>query len=162
MVLAANVPVNSFVGNGSANAFSFTFPIFNQTHLLVSVINTLNGSAQTLTLATDYTVSGLNPSGEPASTGTVTLVSAGQGWLSGGNLATGWTLAIILNVPLAQTFSFRNQGDFYRTSIENALDYEMMCNQQLQSAGYVLTDIVTGSTYRLIMVNGVLSQIQIS
>lgn len=162
MVLAAVVPVNSYVGAGSANLFAFTFPIFNQTHILVTVINTVTGVQETLTLATDFTVSGLNASGDPASTGSITLVSAGQAWLSGGNLATNWTLSIILNVPLAQTFSFRNQGDFYRSALENALDYEMMCNQQLQAAGFVLTDIVTGYTYRLFMVNGVLSQMRLT
>lgn len=162
MVLAATTPINSYVGNATANVFPFTFPIFNQAHILVIVTNTTTGEAQTLDIATDYTVSGLNPAGEPASTGAITLVSSGQAWLSGGNLATDWTLTIMLNVPLAQTFSFRNQGDFYRTSLENALDYEMMANQQLQVGGFVLTDIVTGSTYRLVMINGVLSQIQLT
>lgn len=162
MVLAAGIPVNSYVGNGSSNLFAFTFPIFNQTDLLVTAINTVTAASDTLQLATDYTVSGLPASGDIAGMGSITLVSAGQAWLSGGNLATNWTLSIVINNPYAQTFSFRNQGDFYRTSIENALDYQMMCIQQLTAAGYVLTDIITGTQYKLIIVNGVLSQIQIS
>lgn len=160
MVLSAQIPVNSYIGNGSSNAFPFNFPIFSATDLLLTVINTVTGVVDTLVFGTDYSCSTI-PSGQ-ASTGTVTLISSGQAWLSGANLATNWTLSIVINNPLAQTFSFRNGGDFYRTSIENALDYQMMCIQQLGASGYVLTDIVTGFQYRLIMVNGVLSQIQIS
>lgn len=160
MVLSAQIPVNSYVGNSSANAFPFNFPVFSQTDLLLTVINTTTGVVDTLILGTDYSCSTI-PSGQ-AGTGTVTLINASQVWLSGANLATGWTLSIVINNPLAQTFSFRNQGDFYRVSIENALDYQMQCIQQLGASGYILTDIVTGSQYRLVMVSGVLSQIQIS
>ena len=159
MVLAAAIPVNSYVGSGSSNLFAFTFPIFDQTDLLVTAINTVTGVSDILILGTDYTVAGLSE--DIASTGTITLISAGQAWLSTGNLATNWTLSIVINNPFAQNFSFRNQGEFYRTSIENALDYQMMCIQQLSLAGYILTDIVTGTQYKLIMVSGVLSQIQI-
>jgi hypothetical protein len=160
MVLAASVPVNSYVGSGSASSFAFNFPIFAATDLLVTVLNTVTGVTDTLVLGTDYSCSTIQSG--IANTGTITLINASQAWLSGGNLATNWTLSIVINNPLAQTFSFRNQGDFYRSSIENALDYQMMCIQQLQVAGYVLVDIITGTMYRLIMVNGVLSQIQIS
>lgn len=162
MVLAANVPVNAYVGAGSADTFAFTFPIFEDTQLIVTVINTVTGVIDVLTLATDYVVTGLNVSGGPASTGSIELISAGQAWLNAGNLATDWTLSIVLNVQLAQTFSFRNQGDFYRTSLENSLDYQMMCIQQLQVSGYVLVDIVTGDFYRIFMINGVLSQVLVS
>lgn len=162
MVLAANVPVNSYVGDGSANTFAFTFPVFEDDQILVTVINTVTGVTETLVLATDFSVTGLNVSGGPASTGSIVLINAAQSWLSGGNLATDWTLSIVGNCQLAQTFSFRNQGDFYRTSLENSLDYQMMCIQQLQAGGYILIDIVTGDYYRLFMVNGVLSQVQIT
>ena len=160
MVLSAQIPVQSYVGNSSSSSFAFNFPIFDPSDLLVTVINTVTGVIDTLVLNTDFSCSTI-PSGQ-AGTGTITLINASQAWLSGGNLATNWTLSIVINNPLAQTFSFRNQGDFYRTSFENALDYQMQCIQQLGATGYVLTDIITGSQYRLIMVNGVLSQIQIS
>lgn len=160
MVLAANIPVNSYVGSGSASSFAFNFPVFNPADLLVTVLNTITGISNTLVFGTDYSCSTI-PSGI-ASTGTITLINVSQAWLSSGNLATNWTLSIVINNPLAQTFSFRNQGDFYRTSIENALDYEMMCIQQLSVGGFILTDIITGLMYRLIMVNGVLSQIEIT
>lgn len=160
MVLPAQIPVNSYVGNGSASSFAFNFPVFSQTDLLVTVLNTITGVVDTLILGTDYSVSTIPI--DIAGTGTITLINASQSWLVSGTLATNWTLSIVCNNPLAQTFSFRNQGDFYRTSIENALDYQMMCIQQLQVNGYVLVDIITGTMYRLIMVNGVLSQVQIS
>jgi len=162
MVLAAQTPVNAYVGNGAANTFAFTFPVFDPTHLLVVVIDP-SGNATTLTLNTDYAVTGLNAAGDPASVGSIVLVNNGQAWLTGANLTSLWTLSIVLNIPLAQTFSFRNQGDFYRTSLENALDYEMMACQQIQSGGFLITDIAQPThTYRLVMVNGVLSQVQVT
>lgn len=160
MVLSAQIPVQSYVGNGSASAFAFNFPIFSETDLLVMAVNTITGVIDTLVLSTDYSCSTI-PSGQ-SSTGTITLINAGQAWLSGANLATNWMLSIVINNPLEQSFSFRNQGDFYRASIENAFDYQMQCIQQLGVSGYVLVDIITGSEYRLIMVSGILSQIQIS
>lgn len=160
MVLSSQIPVNSYVGNSSASSFAFSFPVFAASDLLVTVINTVTGVTTTLFLGTDYSCSTI--ASGIAGTGTITLINASQSWLSSGNLATNWTLSIVINNPLAQTFSFRNQGDFYRTSIENALDYQMMCIQQLGVYGYILVDIVTGLKYRLIMVNGVLSQIEIA
>lgn len=162
MVLAATVPFVAYVGNGSANTFPITFPLFDQTDIIVLVVNTVTGVAESLDIGVDYSVTGLNSPGDPATTGNIVLINASQAWLSAGNLATNWTLSIALNNPLVQSFSFRNQGDFYRTSIENALDYQMQCIQQLAGAGSVLTDIVTGFNYRLIMINGVLSQIRVS
>lgn len=160
MVLSANIPVNSYVGNNSASSFAFNFPVFNAADLLVTVLNTVTNATDTLILGSDYSCSTIQSG--IASTGTITLINASQPWLASGNLATNWTLSIVSNNPLAQTFSFRNQGDFYRTSIENALDYQMMCIQQLSVGGFILTDIITGLMYRLIMVNGVLSQIEIT
>lgn len=162
MVLAANVPVISYVGDGSASSFSFPYPIFNDTQIVVQAINTSTGVIETLVLNTDYTVLRLIVNQTQATPVTVQLTDLGQAWISGGNLATDWTLSIAYSVPFAQTFSFRNQGDFYRTSLENSLDYQMMCIQQLQVNGYVLIDIITGDYYRLFMVNGVLSQMQIT
>lgn len=131
MTLAANSPINSYVGTSGANTYAFTFPVFTQSQILVSVVSPA-GVTTTLVLGTDYTVTGLNPGGDPASTGSIVLVNSGQAWLTGGNLTTSWKLVIQINVPLAQTTSFRNQGDFYRSALENALDYLDMQIQQLE------------------------------
>lgn len=146
MTVALAVPFNSFVGNGSANAFPFTFPVFSSSQLLVTVTDA-SGNVTTLNLATDYTVTGLNAAGTPASTGTVTLVNAGQLWLSGGNLATGYTLVIGFNGTYAQTYSIRNQGDFFRWFLEDALDYTMMVTQKLGTTALILPPGINPSTF---------------
>ena len=161
MTVAVNVPVNAYTSTGIASSFAFTFPIFDNTQVLV-IVTSPAGTGYTLALGTDYTVSGLNASGDPASAGTVNLVSAGQAWLTGGNLTTGWTIIIQSNFPIAQTTSFRNGGDFYRDALENALDYIVYLLQQQNVSGITLTDVVTGYVYRLEMISGVLSQVRIA
>lgn len=157
MTVAATTPVNQYLGNGGSNSFSFTFPVFNPSQLTVSV----NGASlsQALVLGVDYSVSGLNAAGNPASTGNIVLINAGQSWLSGGNLAVGYTITIIRSVPYSQTTSIRNQGDFYRASLEDALDILEMQIQQLSvmQNNPIYTDIVTGFTYQIVFANGVLS-----
>jgi hypothetical protein len=161
MTVAAVSPVTNYVGNGTVAAFPFPFPVWTPSQIQVIV-----GGGVTpvvLTLTTDYTVSGLNAAGTPFSTlGVVTLVNAGQTWLSGGNLATGFSLSISRVLTLQQLTSLRNQGDFYPETIEDALDYEMMVMQQLNTGGVTLIDLFNGHTYQLVMINGVLSQVQIS
>ncbi len=76
-------------------------------------------------------MTGLNPTGDPASTGNIVLTNNGQAWLTGGNLTTGYTLTVQRIVPLEQDASIRNQGDFYQEYLETALDYLMMGLQQL-------------------------------
>lgn len=135
MTLAANVPINGYVGNSGANTYAFTFPVFTQSQISVSVTSpSPDFTLYNLVIGTDYTVTGLNASGDPASTGSIVLVNSSQAWLTGGNLITGWALVIQINVPYAQTTSIRNQGDFYRSALEDALDYDVMQIQQLALA----------------------------
>lgn len=162
MVVAICDPINSYVGNNSANTFSFTFPIFSQNQLLVTVAPIAGGTAFTLTPGADYLVTGLNPTGDPASTGNIELINAGQAWLTGNNLATGWVLTLVRALPIAQNTTIRNQGDFYRSTLENALDYIVMLLQDQAAETLILTDQVTGIEYQLVMINGVLSQIPLT
>ncbi len=133
MTLAATPIVNSYIGTGTANSYSFLFSVFTSSDLL-AVVTSPTGVSTLLGLTTDYTVSGLNPSGGPASSGSIVLVNNSQAWLTAGNLKTGWTLTITRNVSLDQNTSIRNQGDFYQESIESALDRIVMMVQQLQLA----------------------------
>lgn len=161
MTLAAANPIVSYVGNNSTFIFPFPFPTYTQADLFVVVV----GASQSyvLTLGTDYTVADLNLTGTPASVeGAIELVDHSQAWLSDGNLASGYSLIIQRIVSLAQLTSLRNQGDFYPETIEDALDYEMMAIQQIQAGAYVIADLLNGHTYRLVMINGVLSQIQVT
>lgn len=168
MTLSTTTNFNTYTGNGGANVFAFTYPVFLSTDIVVTVQDT-NANITTLILGTDYTIQGLILGGAFANVGTITLVNSAQGWLSGGNLATGFTLTVSRIVPLTQTTSLRNQGDFFPAVVENELDNLVMQIQQLQqqllafgAGNLIFTDIVTGSTYRLIMVNGVLSTQQLS
>lgn len=176
MTVAANNPINSYVGNSGASSYPFTFPVFLSSQILVTVTSPA-AVTTILGLGTDYSVVGLNPSGDPASTGSISLINASQAWLTAGNLTTGWTLTIQSNFPYSQTTSYRNQGDFYRASLENSLDNIEYQIQQLSmyilsiaTGGgativqpvIILLDTVNGNSYQLLMVNGVLSTQQVS
>lgn len=134
MTLAAAIPQQSYVGTGGSNAYTFSFPTFSQSQIVVTVSSPTSPTLiyATLVLGTDYTVSGLSPAGTPAQPGTVTLVNAGQAWLTAGFLTTSWTITIKRVVPVSQSASIRNQGDYYRDYLENALDTIVMEIQQQQ------------------------------
>jgi hypothetical protein len=163
MTVSVATPINSYVGNSSANTFSFNFPVWNQNQLTVSVVPTTpGGQGFVLAPSVDFTVTGLNPAGNPSAQGSITLVSAGQQWLSGGNLATGWVLTIVRTLGLTQNTSIRNQGDFLRGSLEDALDYLTMLIQDQAIGTFILTDQATSQKYVMVMINGVFSQIPFS
>lgn len=166
MVVAANDPINQYIGTGGTNTYPFTFPVFESDQLLLSVIGPGSSSGTNLVEDVDYLVSGLSANGDPASAGTITLINAGQAWLTAGNLTTDWLLTIQSNFAYEQTTSLRNQGDFYRAGLENALDnleYQIQQLSMLVNLGnFTLTDTVTGLQYRILMVNGVLSTQQIT
>lgn len=128
MTISSLTNRNDYTGNGSLNTYSYTFKIFNEEHLLVTVAD-LNGDETTLALATDYTVTGV---GETAG-GTIVLVNSGQAWLTGGNLTTGYALTIRRVLPLLQETDIRNQGDFFPEVHENQFDRDVMIAQQLQA-----------------------------
>lgn len=128
MALTSTTNRNDYVGNGATSVYSYTFRIFVNTDLRVTVRNTANGTETQLILTTDYTVSGVGDVGG----GSITLVNAGQAWLSSGNLATGYELTIRRVRPLTQTTDIRNQGDFFPESHEDEFDRGVMVAQQQQ------------------------------
>lgn len=158
MTLGVATPTVTYLGNGSVNSYSFSYPVFIASHLTVTVIGP--SANYLLVLNTDYTVAGLSQNGSPALPGSITLINSGQAWLTGGNLTTGYTITIQRILPIAQNTSVRNQADFYPATLEDAYDYITMILQQLNSfqQNPIYTDIVTGFTYQIVFVNGVLSQ----
>lgn len=160
MTLAAATPVNTFIGNNSVNTYPFTFPAFLPTHIVVSIASANLSAHYTLVLGTDFNVTGLSPNGSPALPGNIVLINASQAWLTSGNLTTGYTMTVQRLVPIAQNLSVRNQGDFYPETLEDAYDYITMILQQVNvpNQNPVYTDIITGFTYQIVFVNGVLSQ----
>lgn len=106
-------------GNGIVTSFSYSFLIPSTGN--ATVISTSAGGTATTLSATQYTMTGIGST----TGGTVTFVPGGS------PLASGSYLSISRQLPLVQATSVSSQGSTF-AAIEAALDYEMMCIQQLQ------------------------------
>lgn len=128
MSLASNDRKISYIGNDTTTTFSYDFKILSASHLRVVAVDSL-GAETVLTLNTDYTVSGVGG----GSGGTITLVDANQAWLDsvGNGLKTGFSLFIFGNTPVNQETDIRNQGPYYPSLHEDALDKNAMILQEL-------------------------------
>lgn len=127
MTVAAENTPDSYVGDDSTDTYAYTFRIFDETDLLVSTEDD-EGERATLSYPDDYSVSGVDdPDG-----GDIVLVA--------GNLADGTLLSIRPNIPITQPIDIRNNGQFLRETMEDALDRLTMIAQQL--------DIVQDRTMR--------------
>ncbi len=96
---------------GSIVPLLYDWEIVNKSHLLVTLVNTsITPNAETtLTVDTDYTVSGVgNPLG-----GNVTLASG---------YTAGWKLSITSNVPYSQDTDFTNQNSVLPEEAERMAD----------------------------------------
>lgn len=120
---------DDYTGNGSTASYDYNFKVFDEDHLLVTVRDTSDNEEFTLTIGTDYTVSGV----EDESGGAIALVDNGQDWIdSSGFLATGYVLSIRRNLPLKQLTEVRNQDEFYPEVHEDQFDKLVMIDQQQQ------------------------------
>lgn len=128
MTIASTTNRIDAVGNGTADTYPYTFRIFANTDLRVTVRDT-DDVETTLTLTTDYTVTGVGA----AAGGNVVLVDADQAWLDAdGDLKSGYTITIRRVVDITQETDIRNQGSFFPEAHENALDHAIMVDQQQQ------------------------------
>lgn len=130
MTLASTTARNDYTGAGTTTVFAYGFRIVAQANLLVEVRKTSTGAVTTLTITTDYTVSGVGV----GTGGNVTLVNAAQAWLDGATLAAGYTLMIRRVPSLVQNTDIRNQGTFLPETHEDAFDYAMMVAQAQQDS----------------------------
>jgi len=116
-----------FVGDGATLIFAYTFRIFQDSDLNVTIQDT-SVTPQTeiiLVLNTDYTVSGAgSPSG-----GDVTLLLTGQ--LSAAPSATD-NITILRDIPITQPLDLALQGSFPSQANEDAFDRRTFVEQQLQ------------------------------
>lgn len=124
MTLSTLVSRVSYPGAGSTGPFAIPFKFFGTgptpntaPHLLVTKRSAI-GVETTLTVTTDYTVTGAGDA-----TGTLTLIVA---------LAAGETLVIRRKPPLDQPMSIRNQGAYFPATIEDEDDRLVMQLQDLQ------------------------------
>lgn len=115
-------------GNGVTTAFGFSFIGVSSSDIQVTFTDA-DGTATILTPFLQYTLI-LNPAA-PGQLwgvgGTVTYP------ISGDPIPSGTTLTISRILPLTQTVSISNQGDFYPTVTETALDTLEMQIQQVSS-----------------------------
>lgn len=115
----------TIAGNGATSVFSFPFVAGAAINIVV-IFTDASGNETTL-LSSQYTLF-LNPPGTNAIWGiggTVTYPIVGS------PIAVGTTLTIERIVPLTQTTSISNQGDFYAQAVEAAMDILCMEIQQI-------------------------------
>ena len=115
-----------YAGDGATLVFAYTFKIFQDSDLVVTITDTLGVNPLiTMVLSSDYTVSGAGtPSG-----GDVTLLLTGQ--ISSAPLATD-TITILRLVPLTQNLDLIENDNFPSQSQEDAFDKLTFIDQQQQ------------------------------
>jgi hypothetical protein len=129
MTIASTTNRNNYTGNGSTEIYNYTFRIFSEDDLLVTVREIATGEETTLVKTTDYTVTGVSNSAG----GTVVLVDANQDWLDAdGDLDSAYEISIRRVLDLVQETDIRNQGDFYPEGHEDQFDKCVMIAQQQQ------------------------------
>lgn len=128
MSLSSTTSRVGYVGNGAVSTYSYTFKVFAESDLRVTVKN-LSNVETVLTIATDYTVTGVGVTAG----GSIVLVNSAQAWLdAGGDLLTGFTLTIRRVLTLNQNTDIRNSGDYYPETHEDTFDRGIMIAQQHQ------------------------------
>lgn len=110
-----------YTGNGTTTAFTVPFYFLDNTHVLVIRTQISTGTATTLALTTDYTMSGAGV----GAGGTVTCLVAPT---------SDQKISILRNVPLTQLTHYVDNDPFPAASHEKALDQLTMEVQQLQEA----------------------------
>lgn len=119
MSLSSTNNRNDYTGTGALDEYDYTFKIFREQDLLVTVRDT-DGIEETLVLNTDYTVDGVGDVGG----GTITLLD--------GDLADDYVLTIRRVLELKQSTDIRNQGPYFPVLHENQFDKHVMIAQQQQ------------------------------
>ena len=136
MTVSSGISSVSYSGNGATTGFSYTFKIFADSDLVVSLRDNATGVSTTQTLTTDYTVSGAGTN----SGGTVTFVTAP---------ASGKTVIIRRELPFTQETDYVENDPFPAQAHEDALDKLTMLTQQIDSkelnAFYTVDSFTQGS-----------------
>ena len=121
MTVSSLTTKNSYSGNGSTSAFSYTFKIFDDDDVTVIIRTDSTGTETVKTKTTHYTVSGVGSS----SGGTITFTS--------GNIpASGETVLLLRNTPLTQATDYTPNAPFPAATHEDALDKLTLIGQDTQ------------------------------
>ena len=111
-----------FAGNGVATTFPFSFKVFSAGDVSLTLTDT-NGNDTLLVLNSDYSVT-LNANQNNNPGGSVTYP------LSGSPLAAGYKITVLGNLANLQPTDITNNGGFYPSVIEDALDRVVILVQQ--------------------------------
>lgn len=145
MSLSSDTSKNTYTGTGALGTYAYSFKIFENSDLLVKVLDADGTTESTLVLDTDYSVSGAGQS----SGGNVTIIDNGQDWQSSGLLESGAILTITRSRPYTQETDIRNQGSASRATLEDALDHQVMLaqrNKEILDRCLKLKDSETGDS----------------
>lgn len=127
MTVTSTTNRNDHIGTGALSEYPYTFRIFSDSDLLVTVRDT-DDEETTLVLDTDYTVNGAGDAGG----GTIDLIDAGQSWLDDdGELLADYAIVLRRVRPLTQQTDIRNQGSFFPETHEDTFDHLLMVSQQI-------------------------------
>jgi len=118
MTVSTTTAANSYLGNGAVATYAYSFLIHADSDLRVTKEDD-GGNVSTLTLITDYTVSGTGD----AAGGTITLTA--------GNLPSGYSLVIARSVDFLQQTSLPEGSRFQGSTLERVFDRLCMMCQQL-------------------------------
>ena len=136
MTLTNTNRISVHPGNGIATEFTYTFPIFEATDVIVFLQDAVTGETTNTLLPTEYTITGLgNQAG-----GSVLYP------LSGTPVASTHNFVIERIVPLTQDAALANYGGFYPEAIEEQLDRIVMQTQQLSTGIDRAIKMPVGST----------------
>lgn len=115
MTISSEGNINTYPGDGADKTFDFTFPILDEAHLEVEVVNDTTGVVTTKTLTTDYTVSGVG--------NTVDLTDFTSGTVTFGTApASGETVVIRYGIPVIQGVDLAENDNFPAETMEDSLD----------------------------------------
>ena len=109
-------------GDGLTTVFNYDFYMGGSANYAVLVYTDSDGISETVDAA-DFSITGVTAQAG----GTFTYP------LTGSPIAAGTSLTLSRVVPLVQSAAIANQGNFYPSVVEGALDYQMMALQQLGS-----------------------------
>jgi len=140
MTVAATTNTVSYDGDSSTTEFPFTFPLFEDTDLVVTLTNTSTGTTTTLTINTDYTIEPTAGNDDYSEGGTVTTDDT---------YSSTYEITLTRILPYTQTTVYTEGDAFPAASHEAALDKLTMLAQQTKTdaAGLLLETLEEISGY---------------
>jgi hypothetical protein len=139
MTVPANDRRIQYTATSGQTVFAYDFKITDQTEIEVKQTLASDGSTSTLTLTTEYTVSGVDDAGG----GNITLVTGA---------ATGDIITITGNTALTRSTDFNQAGDFLASELNDQLDRQLFIiqeNNTTTSRAVLLKDEDTASSVEI-------------